>query len=158
MFVKLRSPTGVKLRSAGRDDFSFAERLYVESTNPLLKAIGRWDAAAVAQRFSDGFRRGPSQIVCIDGKDIGWLQVSRRDASIHLHQVQLIKAFRNRGIGTELIRSVMAEAKRLDLPLTLNVIRGNPAIELYRRLGFRVVSEDAELLKMQWDPSACAEP
>jgi hypothetical protein len=36
-------------------------------------------------------------------------------------------------------------------PVALNVIRGNPALSLYRRLGFRVVGGDAEKLHMRWE-------
>ena len=34
----------------------------------------------------------------------------------------------------------------------LNVMRGNPAINLYLRLGFRVTGSDHEKTHMRWDP------
>jgi ribosomal protein S18 acetylase RimI-like enzyme len=151
MTLELEPPSGVLLRPAGPEDFAFARRLYVESTDPLLKALGTWDEGAVTKRFENAYLRRPSQVICADDNDIGWLQVSRNDTSLHLHQVHLVKSYRNRGIGSRLIRAVMARAKALALPLTLNVIRGNPAIALYNRLGFRVVDEDKELLKMRWN-------
>jgi hypothetical protein len=36
-------------------------------------------------------------------------------------------------------------------PVSLNVIRGNPAISLYRRLDFRIVGEDKEKIRMRWE-------
>lgn len=41
-----------------------------------------------------------------------------------------------RGLGTELLRRVLARADARRLPVRLQVLKGNPARRLYRRLGF----------------------
>lgn len=158
MMLKLKLPAGLQLRPAEPNDFAFAEKLYVASTKPLLKALGTWDEGAVAKRFSDAYHRRPSQVICRNGDEIGWLQVSRNDTSVHLHQIHLVRRCRNLGIGSKLIREVMGLAETLGLPLTLKVIRCNRAVALYGRLGFRVVEEDAELFHMRWDPQEAGEP
>lgn len=150
MMLEIEPPPGIALRPARPGDYAFARKLYSESTGALLKALGRWDEVAVAERFDKAYQNRLSQVICMDGNDIGWLQVSQNHTSLHLHQVHLVKRYRNLGIGSRLIRAVMARAEELGLPLTLNVIRGNPAIALYHRLGFRVVAEDEELLHMRW--------
>lgn len=152
MTLEFEPPPGVVLRAARPDDYAFARKLYTESTDPLLQALGTWDAAAVAKRFENAYWNRPSQVICMHGNDIGWLQVSQNGTGIHLHQVHLTEKYRNSGIGSRLIRAVMAVAEGLGQPITLNVIRGNPAVALYHRLGFRVVEEDQELLRMRWDP------
>jgi ribosomal protein S18 acetylase RimI-like enzyme len=152
MTLELEPPPGVALRAAQPDDYPFAWKLYIESTEPLLKALGRWDEAAVSERFKNGFRKYRSHLICRDYQQIGWLQVSQNGTSLHLHQLHLVKEYRNGGIGSQLIHAAMAVATSQGLAVTLNVIRGNPAIALYRRLGFRVIGEDQELLRMRWDP------
>lgn len=157
MMLELETPPGILLRPARPGDRAFARKLYFESTRPLLRALGTLDEAAVARRFSDAYRCHPSQVICADGGDIGWLQVSRSETGLHLHQVHLVRHYRNRGIGSRLIRAIMARAEADGVPLTLNVVRGNPAIALYLRLGFRAVAEDGELLRMRWDPTSLTE-
>lgn len=152
MTLELDPPPGIDFRPAEPDDYGFAEKLYFESTRPLLHALGTWDKAAVSRRFSEAFDRYPSQVLQAGGADIGWLQVSRNETAVHVHQMHLVRRWRNRGIGAHLIGQIKARASELGLPVTLKVIRGNPAITLYKRLGFRTVAEEPELFRMRWDP------
>ena len=48
---------------------------------------------------------------------------------------------RGHGLGERLLRALMAEAGRRGLRLCLNVRSTNPAIRLYRRLGFQIVPD-----------------
>jgi ribosomal protein S18 acetylase RimI-like enzyme len=68
---------------------------------------------------------------------------------IHLRQIHIVDGFRNCGIGTNLIQSLLDRAQAMGRPVALNVMRGNPAISLYRRLGFRIVGEDEEKFQMR---------
>lgn len=154
MMLEIEPPPGIALRPARPDDYEFARKLYFGCVGTLLKALGRWDEAAVAKRFENAYRNRPSQVICLDGSDIGWLQVWWNESRVHLDQVHLVERYRNRGIGSLLIRAAMARAERIGLPLTLDVIRGNPAIALYFRLGFHVVAEDEELFTMRWNGPA----
>ena len=49
-----------------------------------------------------------------------------------------------------MIKELQGKARAKALPITLNVIHGNPALDLYLRLGFRVVGEDEDKLHMRW--------
>jgi len=90
-------------------------------------------------------------MICIDGADIGWMQVSDSDEELNLEQLHLLEAYRRRGIGTRLVRDLQARCREAGRPFRLNVMRGNSAIEFYRRLGFSVVGEDKEKFQMRWD-------
>ena len=118
----------------------------------MLTALGRWDETEVIERFKRAFDRKPAQIICLPDIEIGWVQVSQADGILHLNQLHLIEEYRNRGIGTHLIERLCDQARREGSTLMLNVIRGNPAISLYRRLGFRVVGGNEEKRSMRWDP------
>lgn len=156
MTLEIEPPPGIALRPALPGDHEFARTLYFACVGPLLEALGRCDQAALAKRFDKAFRGRPSQVICLAGTDIGWFQIWRNELRVHLDQVHLLERYRNRGIGSRLIRAAMARAEGLGLPLTLDVIRGNPAAALYLRLGFRVVAEDEELFTMQWDGAGAA--
>lgn len=47
-----------------------------------------------------------------------------------------------RGLGSRIIRDLLAEADQAKASIRLTVLRPNPAKKLYERLGFVVVSED----------------
>jgi ribosomal protein S18 acetylase RimI-like enzyme len=138
-------------RRAGRmDDYGFALGLYLESTKPLLIALGQWDESRILARFADGFKLEQIQILCAADGVIGWMQVSETDAQLHIDQLHLIEGARNRGLGTRLIRELQDRASGSGRSLALNVIRGNRAKALYERLGFIVVGHEDEKIQMRW--------
>jgi ribosomal protein S18 acetylase RimI-like enzyme len=69
-----------------------------------------------------------------------------------------IDAHQNRGIGTEVIRSVIAEAKRTtDGAFDLSVLKVNPARRLYERLGFGVIEETKHHFRMKFHGASASE-
>jgi len=49
------------------------------------------------------------------------------------------------------MRRLIGEANRANLAVRLNVVKINPAVRLYKRLGFRVVHEDDRKFYMKRD-------
>jgi len=132
------------------EDYDFALASYLESTKPLLLALGRWDEQKILARFAQSFKPEQIEILTAAGADIGWMQVSATDGEIHLDQLHLSENAQNRGIGTGLIAELQDRANGSGKALALNVIRGNRAQQLYERLGFRIVEGDEEKIRMVW--------
>src|SRR5258708_12138905 len=130
----------IALRPAQPGDYDFAAALYLDSTKILLTALGRWQERRVVARFRRAFKPEQTQVICSGGTDIGWMQVSQSTDGFHLHQLHIVDHFRNRGIGTSLIRALLDRAHAMGQPVSLNAIRANPAISLYRRPRFRLAA------------------
>jgi ribosomal protein S18 acetylase RimI-like enzyme len=141
----------VSLRPSHPSDYQFALDLYLGSTKRLLLDLGRWDESRVIARFKEGFKPKKAQVILSDAADIGWIQTSNSSDEFHLDQLRIIDHFFNLRIGTGLIHDLQNRARRTGKTVALNVIRGNSAIVLYRRLGFRIVGEDEERLKLRWE-------
>ena len=148
---KSRAQPKVALRRARRADYRFALDLYLESQKPLLAALGTWDERRVVARFGQAFKLKETRVIRWNGSDIGWIQVSNTHKHFHLHQLHIVADCHNNGIGSLLIRDLLERAETSGRAVVLNVIRGNRATSLYRRLGFRVVGEDREKLRMRWE-------
>jgi len=69
--------------------------------------------------------------------DVGRLWLHRRPDALHLLDVALLPAWRERGVGSALLLALMDEAASRGRGLTIYVENGNPARRLYDRLGFR---------------------
>lgn len=136
------------------EDYPFALASYLESTKPLLTALGCWDEEEVLSRFAQSFKLEQIWILNAAGTDIGWFQVSETPEEVHLDQLHLIESARNRGIGTSLIVELKDRAETDAKALALNVMRGNRAQKLYERLGFRVDGGDEEKIRMVWQSDA----
>jgi ribosomal protein S18 acetylase RimI-like enzyme len=139
----------VELRPAIEQDYWFAERLYVETMKPLLQSLQAWDRENVLGRFRASFDITHVQIIRVEGRNVGFMQMSETDAEINLDQIHLRKSYRSRGIGSRLIGDLQRGAIAKKKALTLAIVRGNRALALYQRLGFLVVAEDATKLYMR---------
>ena len=56
------------------------------------------------------------------------------------------------GFGTQLLQHVLASAGFAGLVVTLSALKINPAVRLYRRLGFTTDSESAKSVSMSFTP------
>ena len=84
------------------------------------------------------------------GRPIGRLVVDRREDEIHLVDIALLPGSRGRGIGGALIRRLCEQGGR---PVRLRVERTNPALGLYRRLGFVEIGDECVYALMEWAPN-----
>lgn len=137
----------LSLRPATEADLPFLLALRQESMGPHLAEAG-------LHGTSDDFMRRVmhrfdcAQIVLADGAPVGLLKLLRESGRWQVLQIQLSEDVRGHGLGRQLLEDVMAEAARAEVPVTLSVLKANPAKQLYERLGFSVVGEDAHEFHM----------
>jgi GNAT superfamily N-acetyltransferase len=129
-------------RPATPGDLEFLYRLMRESLGPyVVQTYGPWDDAAQRERFFRETILETHEVVELDGEPVGCLCTSSWPDSLRLHRVFLLPAAQGRGIGTGLVREVLAAARAIGRPVRLRVLRVNPARRLYERLGFKVTGE-----------------
>jgi ribosomal protein S18 acetylase RimI-like enzyme len=129
------------LRPARPEDFDYCARLYFEGMDNIIKELNLNMDAQVAG-FRQGWDVGQVRIITLDGTDIGWLQSFVKDDALFLGQLFVDGALRRQGIGTKVVKGLIEEAARVGRALTLGVVKTNPALRLYERLGFRTTHED----------------
>jgi GNAT superfamily N-acetyltransferase len=141
----------VTLRPAVAADFEACRRTYFAEVNWINERLGlkRDEQESMFRKLWD-----PAQVCIIqtDGVDVGWLQTVVSKSEHMLGQIFVDAPFQRRGIGTEVLRGIIAEASRLELPVRLAVVKFNPSRRLYERLGFRVTREDERKVYMSREP------
>lgn len=140
-----------QLRQATAEDFEFLWNLHRAAMRPYVEETWGWDEAVQARRFREAFDPTHRQIVIVDGRPAGVLQVDDLPRAVFLANVEIDPAHQRRGVGTALVESVLDRARTLGLPVTLQVLRVNPARRLYERLGFRVTGETGTHVLMVHD-------
>ena len=86
-----------------------------------------------------------TSVVTAYGVDVGRLRVVRTAELVELAGLQLLPAHQSKGIGTRVVRDLIAEAAASRRGFGLSVEKDNPrARALYERLGLVVVGEDGE--------------
>lgn len=128
-------------RAATEADLPFLLALRQESMGPHLAASGLHGTpddflARVMHRFDC------AQVLMLEDEPVGLLKLQREPDAWHVLQLQLSDRVRGQGIGRRLMENILADADRAAVPVTLTVLKANPAKRLYERLGFTVVGED----------------
>jgi ribosomal protein S18 acetylase RimI-like enzyme len=142
--------TRTKFRPALPEDFDYCARLYFEGMERIIKELNlNMDAQVAGLRQSWDVTQ--VRIIRLDGTDIGWVQSFEKDGALFLGQLFVETALRRRGIGTEVVKALIDEAARAGRVMTLGVVKTNPALRLYERLGFRATHEDERKFYMRRD-------
>ena len=95
-----------------------------------------WDAAtraafvtmqfkAMRQGYAGMFPRGQFSIVLFHDRAAGRMVVNREEHEIRLVDMVLKPEMRCHGIGTYLVQTLQAEARKAEKPLCLHVLKGN---------------------------------
>lgn len=89
-------------------------------------------------------------VISVSGTPAGRVLVCRSERVYHVVDIAILPEYRNRGLGSVVIRSLIEEARLRDRPLRLIVATDNvPALRLYRALGFETTSEDGMNIEME---------
>ncbi len=59
--------------------------------------------------------------------------------------------YRGQGLGRIILTHIQRIARQKVLPVRLNVIKANPVLPFYTKLGFRQYAEDQAFFRLQWD-------
>lgn len=152
----------ISTRLVTPDDDQFLRRVYKSSRGDDLRGL-EWDEDRIdeflemqydAERkfFENDYRKATNQIVALDGEPAGRLIIERREHEIRCVDLSLLPEHRNQGVGTFIISTLQSEATAANVPLRLQVIRFNRAVNLFERLGFVRTSETGTHFQMEWLP------
>jgi ribosomal protein S18 acetylase RimI-like enzyme len=154
----------ITLRDAVPEDMQFLGRLYRDSRRREVESWG-WPPEqqemflemqfhAQYRSYRATFPDAGDNIICQGNSPIGRVMVSQESASLRLIDIALLEEHRCRGIGGNLIRRLMQQCETNRLTLRLQVLQSNPAMRLYKRMGFVESSADSMYIQLEWIPSS----
>lgn len=143
----IASKLSVDLRAiAEKEDLPLLFRIY-SSTRIDIWEYEHWRAEEklrmIEQQFviqhkayMGGYESPEFYIICRCGQDIGRLYLEQRTTEIRIIDIALLPEFRNNGVGTALLKDIIAYGRQLRRIVSIHVEKNNPALSLYQRLGF----------------------
>jgi hypothetical protein len=137
----------ISLRSAVIQDFEYCERLYFAGMKGIIEELNL-DMTAQVVGFREHWELSQVRIIAADSSDAGWLQSTMRDDGLFVAQLFVDGPFH---IGTEVMNRLISEAALLNRAVRLAVVKINPALRLYERLGFHTTHEDDRKFYMKRD-------
>ncbi len=150
----------IELRTVTDADRDFLLRVYEASREIELGMTG-WNGeqrrAFVKHQFTaqdthyrEHYDDASFDLILIDGETVGRLYVSRGDAEIEILDITVLPEFRNRGIGTSLVRGILAEAAASGRFVVIYIESFNPSQNHFAKLGFVPVGGDELVRRFEW--------
>jgi len=155
---------GLAFRPMTDADLPFLSRVYA-STRAEELAVTGWTDDQKAAFLDMQFRAQHAHyqqhypdadwLVVISGaEDIGRLYIERWPTQHRVIDIAFLPAYRRKGLGAALLSDLIDEASAVGKAVSAHVEKNNPAMQLYRRLGFSVVEDKGVYDLMVCSPSA----
>ncbi len=152
----------VDVRQCEPGDEELLFRIYASTRAEELAAVP-WDEAQkytfVRAQFNvqdrwyrEHYATASFDVVMVDREPCGRLYVHRGGAEIRIVDIALLPEHRGKGVGSALLRDLLAEADAAGKRVTIHVERFNAALRLYARLGFKVAEDKGVYLLLERQP------
>jgi len=133
-------------RPITEEDVDFLYHVYASTRQAEMSATG-WSEAQVEAFLKMQFRLQHTQyiqnysnasfdIILIDGIPAGRLYVDQKDNTMRIIDITLLPEFRGKGVGSRIMKKLVAQADAKGLVMSLHVEMNNPVLPFYKSLGF----------------------
>lgn len=162
-------PADIRLRPETENDIPFLLAVYASTRADEMAAVP-WTPEQKREfvhmqfrfqrkHYQENYQGASFDVVLVEGSAAGRLYVYRGAREIRIVDIALLPEYRGRGIGGELLTGILAEARARGHLVSIHVERNNPALRLYRRLGFECAGEQGPVyLRMEYRSPACTTP
>jgi ribosomal protein S18 acetylase RimI-like enzyme len=151
---------GLSFRPIADVDLPFLFQIYASTRSEELEPLPWTDAQKTAflnQQFQaqhTDYQRNYANaewlVIMRAGNGIGRLYIDRNTREHSIIDIAFLPEHRGHGLGSALMRDLQDEAGAAGKPLTIYVEKFNPALRLYRRLGFQTVEDKGIYDLMRW--------
>lgn len=158
--IKLDGSRVVSFRPVMKEDEAFLLGVY-GSTRAEEIALTNWDSQQrdtfvrmqfIAQQlhYSQQYPGGEYLIILLDVTEIGRLYIANIGTEIRIIDITILPDYRSAGLGTQILKELMYEAKSMGLPLCIYVESFNRSHGLFERLGFVKTGESGYSDLLAW--------
>jgi ribosomal protein S18 acetylase RimI-like enzyme len=154
----------ISFRPVAPEDEAFLIKVYgstrseelaqVPWTEAQVEAFLKMQLEAQQRHYKGLYPTADHHIILADDTAVGRLYVARLKEQIRIADITLLPEARGRGIGTRILKDLMAEAAAEGKPVRIYVESFNPSLRLFERLGFSKTSEQDFYWLMEWRPGA----
>ena len=154
----------IRLRPFIENDIPFLKKVYFSTREKEVNQLIHWTVemktAFLTQQFNaqhtyyqQNYTDAKFWVIEKKQEPIGRLYyVESHEGSIRIIDIAIIPEFQKKGLGTTILNGIFERAKDIKQPITIHVESFNPAMNLYKRLGFQKISETNGVYHLlQWN-------
>ncbi len=127
---------------ASEADFEPLLVLRIEVMREHLELVFRYKPARARRIFREHFDEPGMRLILLGDERIGCVGFRDEDDCLKIDSFYLEPRFHNSGLGTTILKVLLAEADALNKPVRLEVLTGSKADRFYLRHGFVMLRQD----------------
>jgi GNAT superfamily N-acetyltransferase len=153
---------GLRFRLIAEADLPFLARLYASTRMEELAvtdwsdaqkaAFLQWQFEAQHAHYQKHYASAEFFVIEQAEEPIGRLYLARWASEHRIVDIAMLPEHRGQGLGTALLADLLHEAARAGKAVSIHVEKFNPAMSLYRRLGFVAAGEEGAYELMRRSP------
>ncbi|ROQ82108.1 N-acetylglutamate synthase-like GNAT family acetyltransferase [Streptomyces sp. CEV 2-1] len=140
--MHVRTTQGWALLPATPEDVDAIAELRAIVMRPDLVRLGRYDEHRVRRRLRDSYLPEYTSVIVVDGRFAGCVTLRPDEDGRCLESFFLAAELQGAGIGSAVLRELLARTDAEGVTVRLNVLQGSAARRLYERHGFTLERED----------------
>ena len=123
-------------------DFEPLLALRIEVMREHLERVFRYKPSRARRIFRGHFDEPGMRLILLDGERVGCVGFRQGESEIKIDSFYLDRRLHGGGLGTKILKALLAEADATGLPVQLEVLTGSKADRFYMRHGFVKLKED----------------
>jgi GNAT superfamily N-acetyltransferase len=139
----------IKLVPGDETHREFSYQVKKAAEGEYITSMFGWDEVVQRDYHDKAWQQQKPDIITYEGKLIGTIATIEDKDCIEVGQFFILPEYQNKGIGTYLLKDILARADQSRRNVTLKFLRNNRAKSLYVRNGFRLVSTSEVAYQME---------
>ncbi|KPM48821.1 GNAT family N-acetyltransferase [Jiulongibacter sediminis] len=139
---------GFEFKVFTNEDLPTLRQIYKESRQEELDLLTTWTERQIEEfvdhQFSaqhkyyiENYQGSKFWLIQKEGHPIGRLYLKEYENEFRIIDIALLIAWRRKGIGKRILEKILSSAAEKGKIVSIHVEKNNPALELYKRLGFQ---------------------
>ncbi|UUM32214.1 GNAT family N-acetyltransferase [Vibrio japonicus] len=137
-----------EVREAIDEDYEFLFELKKVAEYEPVKAVFGWDENVQKEIHRNEWNEAKPTIIEIEGAPVGSYLVQVHPEHLYFGRFFLLPACQGKGIGSQVLKTVIQLANEKSLSIQLCYLQGNRVGQLYKRFGFEVTKQDEQFVHM----------
>lgn len=142
----------IKFRKCTLSDFDFLFKLKKDNFKIYVDNIWGWNDEDQFERMRIDLEENleQKQIIIFNDIEVGVFSFYMLESDIcRINEINLLKEYQGKGIGSYILDKKLQENSEKNIKTILQVFKDNPAINLYKRLGFKIYDETETHYRME---------
>ena len=144
----------INTNPADESNRRFAYEVLEITMNHYVNELPDWDENERRKYHEEIWQSKRPKIIMYNNKPIGTIYIAENRNHTEIAQFYILPEYQNKGIGSHILEGILDNSDKAGSTVELEVLKVNPAVSLYKRYGFQVVSSNEYIYQMERKPDS----